>query len=403
MHPRSATLAGLVALWATSALPAQARRNEDLRAGWSDVGFVNRTASGSAILQSRVFYPSLEAGQDTAMLARAGGWPVYVFLHGQGSLGRAYFDIANRVVQRGFVAVMCDTAQNDGGLLVLDATALFHTLRVENTTLSSRFFGALDMGRAVLAGYSMGGGSMLRCLANNPGYRAGFGHAPTGTGASTLAASIRVPFVLVHGLGDTVLNWQTTSQVWFQGARNHNGVKALYLMDQSCDHLNVASIPSWDAFPVFERTLKVATSFFDAEIHGRHEAWDRVLGDDARAEPRLVRLLVEVERPRLWLNGQERAQGTLALRLAAEPGPGAVWIAGAPAQIQTPWGLLELDPMTMLLLARPDVDSTRCWGLDVPIPDDPSLIGVPLPLQAAGLSNQLGPRLTNPVSLWILP
>ena len=148
-------------------------------AGFRDVSFANVTGTGTNPLLSRVHYPAQSAGQDAPLLARAGGWPVVVFLHGAGRLGRQYPVLGNAFAEAGYVAVMLDTGTFDFEVMN-DAIAHFASLQALNATTGDFFEDALDLSRAALVAHSAGSRALVGALAHtrNPGYHCGVTLAP---------------------------------------------------------------------------------------------------------------------------------------------------------------------------------------------------------------------------------
>jgi dienelactone hydrolase len=167
-----------------------------------------------------------------------------------------------------------------------DGTALYPTLVAENLDPASPFYGALDMKRAALHGYSMGAGNTLRILAANPGYSCGFVHAPTSS-AATAAPNIRVPFASVHGQGDTTASPNNSANL-FNNSNNFTGTKTIYLFNTEVDHSNIIS----DALhrppdaAVWARVRSVFLGFYETYLHGNAAGLEDVVGLTARAEPR---------------------------------------------------------------------------------------------------------------------
>jgi dienelactone hydrolase len=370
--------------------------------GWRDVPLPNATASGSPILQSRIYYPATQAGQNTPLLARSGGWPVLVFLHGLGALGRNYPDLANYVASRGYVAVMSDTAQSDNALQRLDGIALHPSLVAENARTTSFLFGALDMNHAAVSGHSLGGGNTVRVLASNPGYVAGVCFAPLA--ARTEAALVRVPLLILHGEGDTVLPWRTSALVNFDAATAFTGLKALYLLDSAATHGNVV-IPgtSQTGREIFGRCAAAATGWLDRFLDGRAQGLEEVIGPRGRADLHLTELRLEVEAPEHWQWGSGRLATTQGMRITAEPGWTGLFVAARSASLPTPFGTLLLDPATLVYLPVPAVGASRLLDVGLPIPNDPAYVGAVLPFQALALGRGLALRLTGASELRIVP
>jgi hypothetical protein len=254
---------------------------------------------------------------------------------------------------------------------------------------------ALDMSRAGVSGHSMGGGSTASVLARNAGYAAGFCFAPLFPG-DAVASQVRLPLGIAHGTGDTVLNWQTSALPLFQRSGSSTGIKALYLMNGDCNHSNVAGLALTNQThqQVWARCARVATGFFDRFLKERNEGLEEVLGPTARAEARLTSLYAEVETPELWNFGSTAIGQPTRLTIAGEPGAAAAFAAAGTAALNTPFGVLRLDPATIFPVFTGIVGQERLLSENLTIPNDPALVGARVPLQAVALSKGASLRLS---------
>jgi dienelactone hydrolase len=358
---------------------------------WRDLPIANRTSQGSSVLQARVYYPGVAAGQGQALVPNASGYPVYVFLHGLGSLGQAYWPVGDMFAQRGWVCVLPDTAVSDSGLQLADAKAMFASLVAENASASSVLNGALDMTRCAVGGFSMGGGSAMRALAANVGYAAAFVHAPAGSGyASSEGKNIRKPFGVVIGQGDQVVGWQSGYDWWNKAA--YGGQKVLYLLNGQCDHNAVIS--AWDQLSreIYLRCMAVSVGFLEATVLGIDAGWDAVAGKDARSESRLVQIHAAYEQPVLWTLQSGR---DYAVRTACEPGEFGVLACATRGSQQTVAGTLGLDPGTMGLLLSGQIGADKWWSWDFNFPVDPVLLNKKFYLQSVGANWVRQPALSK--------
>ena len=376
--------------------------------------FANRTGSGSVVLQSRVFYPAQSAGQNAPILAQAGGWPVVVFLHGRGSIGQIYADIWTPLAANGYVAVMVDTALTDGTLLMRDGTALYPTLVAENNDTNSFFNGALDMARAAIQGYSMGGGSAVRVLIANPGYKCGFFHAPSlSSSYYSQLGSVRVPLGFTQGLGDTVVSTSSVKSL-HDAAGAYTNFKFHYQFNTGGDHNNITAsyLGRPQDLAVIARVKKVFLGFYARVLGGDSRALESVLGTEARSEPYLAPKLPATqqsspfcafEQPQAWLTGNGQLNSNLRLTLLSEPGTVAYLVAPAVGNTPTPYGVLGLDLGTLDLLASTAVGISKFAPVDVTIPALPGLIGVQFWFQDLGYAIGAAPKLTTVDSIQIVP
>jgi len=388
MHITLRALAPFFLLAAT--IPAQG-----YPAGFRDLSFPNTTGQGSATIPSTVYYPAQSAGRDAQILARSGGWPVVVFLHGFAALGSLYPSLGESLARDGFVTVLHNTAQFAAVTQVQDGIALFPALVTANGQTGNVLKDALDMSRAGVAGHSMGGGSTVNVLANNPGYKAGLCFAPVNSANTAL---VRVPLGVVHGTGDTIVNWQQGLGI-FQGATGATGMRFLYQMNNDCSHTNVAGIlmASQTDRDVFARSASITAGFFARYLGGDAAGLERVIGPTARAEGRLVQLYLDVLQPELWSFGSTSIGQSPRLTLAAQPGPAGIFAAAGEGNLSTVFGTLRLDPVTAFPVAIGTAGQDGLYSVTIPIPNDAGLVGAKVPFQGVGGKAQNSFGLTG---LW---
>ena len=378
-------------------LLATAGAAQPFQAAFRDLPLQNRTSQGSTVLQARVYYPGYAPVQNAPMIPRQGGYPVYVFLHGMGSIGSMYTEHGRMFAERGYVCVLSDTAQSDGALQYLDGIAIYPSLTAENEDPQSFFYGALDMSHAAIGGYSMGGMSSMRVLSANCGYIAGFAHAPAGGTFWGRVEGIhcRQPFAIVQGTGDTVVSWQGGGYDWWSQT-GFTGEKVFYLLDGACNHMNVCSVPSQAQIDkdIFMRAMSVCFGFLDAHVKGITAGLEEVLGGRARVEPHLTGLYFEVQQPALWTI---RTGNVISLREVSEPGGMMLLASLGMSSNPTQFGILELAPETLTVPMSCSIDQGRFLTRDWFVPS--ALAGLLVHVQSLGVDNDQRPRLSNRASL----
>ncbi|HEX5054351.1 MAG TPA: hypothetical protein VFZ65_21410 [Planctomycetota bacterium] len=362
-----------------AALPSQGHH----AVGKYDVAWTNTTGVGNATLTARVHYPALIGGYQAPIAPSPAGWPVVVFLHGYSLVGQDYSALGDAWATAGFVVVLSDTAQWNYLEQEADGWALYDAV-VSANTQQGFFAGAFDTTRIALAGHSMGGGSIGSVLASNPGYACGLALAPVAPPATT-AAQVRVPFGIVVGTGDVITPFFQFAQPYFEALGSSNGLKFLYLMNDDCEHMNVAGLGTSQVTPVFERSSELGLGFLSHFMRLGITGLDNVVGPPALAEPRLIRLSQEVSVPQVWAAGPLQIGVTTRLSVIAEPGLAGILAAfslgpGIPTSI----GVLNLDPLSAFTLAAMPVDSHNRLDAFVQIPNVPALVGLPIALQAVG-------------------
>ena len=388
---RCAAFAALALVGCAASAPAQI--------GWRDETLINTGTTGSMVMPTRFFYPATRAGWNAPVRPQAGGHPVVVFMHGYGRSGGGYRPLGEKLATAGFIAVHCDTAIHDWNLQRDDGIAMFDTLVSENGRQGSFLYGALDMAQAALSGHSMGGGNTIRVLADNPGYAVGICFAPEG-GSSHLAPRVSVPLLIIHGEGDRVLPWRTTAQAYYDNATSYSDLKAFVLLDQDCNHNNLAHISSNATAAhraVFQRSMNASVGWLAEHLRGHVSGLELALGPPVVGDPRVTSVQAGVRTPRLWAQGAAVIGGSFGLRLAAERGFAVLLAAEAPGYVPTPLGPMLLDPVTAQWL----LTVATCSGatvVDVQVPNDPNLVGIEAWFQAITLTDGMGFRMSNPVT-----
>ncbi|MAE75563.1 MAG: hypothetical protein CMJ85_01685 [Planctomycetes bacterium] len=367
--------------------------------GYSDVAIPNVTSSGSRSLNSRVHYPATVAGRNAPLLKRTGGWPVFVFLHGLGTAASKYADLGSYLATRGIIAVLQDTGLLSFSVQLRDGTALFPSLEAMSKT-AGPFQGAFDMKRACVGGHSMGGGNTLGVLVAQPGYRGGVCLAPVWEPVS--APAVTKPVVILHGQGDLLLWWSLHGKANYDALRKFTGLKAFYLFDSTCTHNNLARLYSAKASrEVWARSMRVVFGSLRYWLLDDPAGLEEVVGQTARAEPKLARLRVQIQQPEHWQTGSGRIGTTRGLDVIGEPGIGILFLAAGRGSTPTPYGTLELDLATFGHLGATVVDSSRLWHLDLPIPNDVRIVGLSISFQGLAMTKMPAQRLTGAVDLKI--
>jgi dienelactone hydrolase len=395
-------LLAFVAAAASSAAVAQA----PFLVGIRDVSLPNTSGQGSANLTARVHYPAAVAGTNAAVLPRAGGWPVVVFLHGFAAVGNNYAPVGNALASNGFVAVMSNTTQFDNQGQEYDGRALYAALVAANGSAASPLFGALDMSNAGLLGHSMGGGNVGNVLANNPGYRAGFCMAPVPPRGSN-ASNVRVPLGIVAGQGDSITPVASNAQPYYQALANYSAAKSYYLMNGDCTHLNVCafSLASATDNAVFARSMAITLGWFDRFLRNGPLSLDAVFGPAPRGDARLVSASQQFVEPQVFASGLFAVGQTTRVSVAAEAGFCGIGLGSSLASAQpTPFGDLLLDAQTAALqwsgFTGSGASSQRL-DVAVAVPLDPAFAGLPFAVQALGADRTGALRLGNALAFTI--
>jgi len=277
-----------------------------------------------------------------------------------------------------------------------DGIALHPTLIAENADPAGFFYGALDMNRAAIQGYSMGGGSAVRVLITNPGYKCGFFQAPAlSSSYYSQLGTVRVPIGFTGGLGDTVVS-PTGVKSLYDAANSYTGFKFHYQFNSGGDHNNITAsyLSRPQDLAVIARVRKVFLGFYDRVLRGNPRGLESVLGTEARSEAYLAPAMpptqqsspfCAVETAQAWLVGTGQLNTTVRVNLLGEQGYGGFLMAPAQGNVSTPFGALLLDVPSLVILATPGVLVSKFQTFDLPIPALPGLAGTRLWFQNFGL------------------
>ncbi len=343
----------------------------------------NTCGSGTPVLDVAIHYPAVSAGLAAPMLPCTGGWPVVVFLHGFNLIGLDYDFFGRGLASQGFAVVMLNTARTSYANLDEDARSLPDALAVLNET-PGPFFGGLNLQRMGLMGHSMGGGVTSISIARSDAYRCGFALAPVFPGFSATSL-VSVPFGILVGAGDAATPWLLHSQPYYQSLGTTEGLRFLYVMKPTADHLNIAGLAVSQQSPILLRSIDITASFFRHFLCGDQFALERCLGEVARTDPNLSRLQQQVFVPQTWVAGPARTGRTTRISVAAVYGVGGVLgAAQLVGGLPTPFGTLYLEPSSAFAVAVAPSSQDGRIDVQLSVPSNPALVGMSISLQGLG-------------------
>ena len=356
--------------------------------GFDDLVLPNISGVGnSPTLPVRIFYPSIDAGGGAPFVMVPGGYPAIVFLPGVSHLGSQYEELIGCWVQSGFVVFayeVATSATDDISRQVFDAHALHTSVTIVNSSPTGEFFELIDPSRIAISGHSLGGGNSMRLLANNPGYVAACCLAPIDPSWAALhGADIEVPFLLIHGMGDVTVPWQS-SQTYFELTPNFTGTKTLKVMNMDTGHENIIG---WGTTPtdqaIFDHTVEASIGFFKTYLADDTSGFEMVGGPTSLANPDLALHAGRVKEPVLWTDTPVNIGNEIGIHTVSEPGHGALFVSLVPGYFPTPYGLALLDPLESFRAIDGFVmNSGETFSLNVTVPSDPFLIGVVAHMQS---------------------
>jgi hypothetical protein len=385
------------ALWPFGIVSAQA----PYAVGYRDVSWHNSSGFGSPVLFTRIAYPSTIGGDSAPIVARAGGWPAILWLHGFTLIGRDYMNLAERWVAAGFVVVLQDSAGFSWVDQVADAKMMRRAMTAANDDPADFFAGAFDFDRFGIAGHSMGGGSLAYVIADEPGFRCAFAFAPVYPGPA-MAAHVTKPFGVVVGVGDTVTPWDSQSLPYYLTVAPTTGLKLWHLLDGSADHFNLAGLAQADD-PSFLRAADVGLGFFRHFLDVDVDGLEPCLGPLPAAGATVGREHAVTD-PRLWAAGSLRVGHAARVSVATEEGIcGVIASSTAGFAVPTPIGVLQLDPANAYPWIAGLADRNRRFDGVMAVPHVASLVGTTIALQAIGTTITGEMRLGGATTLLVGP
>ena len=139
--------------------------------------------------------------------------------------------------------------------------------------------------------------------------------------------------------------------------------------------------------------MSVTLSALDLELGKVASSVDGVVGESARGHAHYAAQEARLAQTAIWAEGQSKLGQTLSVKALAAPG-GLFLVAGARGQVNTPWGVLGLDPASLVVLgfSQANVFGTTL-GSAITVPQQRALIGVGLSIQAVSFVNGTSKRL----------
>lgn len=175
--------------------------------GHTTLTFIDASRGGRAI-ETEIYYPADVPGNDVAVTAETGTFPVLSFGHGFVMTYDAYQNIWEDIVPKGFIMAFPKTEGSfapSHAEFAKDLAFVITSLEVAGLNPASLFYGRVDMMNAVL-GHSMGGGAAFLAAAGNSQITALAVLAPAETNPSAInaAGTLTIPSLVFAGANDCV-------------------------------------------------------------------------------------------------------------------------------------------------------------------------------------------------------
>ena len=175
--------------------------------GHTTLTFTDASRGGRAIA-TEFYYPADVPGNNVAVTATSGIFPILAFGHGFVMTYDAYQNIWEDLVPKGFIMAFPKT---EGGIgpshneFAKDLAYVITALKIEGQNPASRFYNRIGNRNAVM-GHSMGGGAAFLAGGLDPQIAAIAVLAPAETNPSAIAAAatLSIPALVMAGTNDCV-------------------------------------------------------------------------------------------------------------------------------------------------------------------------------------------------------
>ncbi|MEK8179528.1 T9SS type A sorting domain-containing protein [Flavobacterium buctense] len=163
---------------------------------------------GNRLIATEIYYPADVAGDNVALTATTGSFPVLSFGHGFVMTWDAYQNFWSALVPNGYIMAFPKTEGSfspshlDFGKDLAFVIAQMNLLNVDNTSI---FFNRISDMNSVM-GHSMGGGASFLAAQLNSAIKTIVNFAPAETNPSAIsaAASLTIPALVFSGVNDCV-------------------------------------------------------------------------------------------------------------------------------------------------------------------------------------------------------
>jgi dienelactone hydrolase len=361
--------------------------------GWQDVSFAH-PLSGNPVVDARLYYPALGAGQDAAPDPSSGPFPQVGFLHGYFAFVDYYDDVCSHLASHGFF--VASVATESGFFMSIpkeaaDARAML-TWVEEQAGAGGPFAGMVQIGGDWSAvGHSNGGAASFHLASSEPRVERLVLFEPNWTNPPGVAA-FEGAVMVVGASEDLITPSSFNAQRYYDElvgtprrfyttviGSGHNG---------SLDFpFEITSLPHSEAQAMHRR---LATAFLQAEVLGDEDAYAWSLSELAEQAPLDPRS--RAVEPVLWARVEA---GALRLGIAGREQDAQAWLAigDTPATLPTSFGTLGilLTPSTWLSAAPMPSDGSR----DVLLPIPAALAGATLGAQGLRLAPDATGALTR--------
>lgn len=357
---------------------------------------------GQGSIASRIYYPATSAGMNTAADPSGGPYPLVNMMHGWLGSADGLDSLSIHIASWGFVVISTDTHRGffpDTADYARDSRSLLWWVEDEAQDFQSWLSGMVAPGTEwASTGHSMGGGTLGELIGIEPRVRTIIGMQAAANGAGEMPVeNFDGQCYWIAGSVDNIVR-PNTVRSWFERAnRNRHNV---YFLVNGMGHLGpIENPPNNEPLPGAEQARQhrlLLGGILRYEMKGEEDLGKEVFSMQTLGDP-TDRECANFA-PVVWGAPDTPGSTQLALGTAARMfgGVALAW-SPTPAQRQTPYGLLGLDPLQTV---RIFAGTGGASGVVEPLPFDASAFtGQTLYVTAAALGGGRSPQLGNTVTI----
>ncbi len=346
--------------------------------GWRDVSFVDANF-GRGTVTGRIYYPATSAGQNRPADPANGPYPLSGFMHGFFGNPSFYDNICTHLASWGFVVASIGTETGATATMqneAADTQALMHWVDGESGDSGSWLTGMIGPDDWSASGHSMGGGacmyligleSKVRVIVPMEPYRGSalggyFGSRPN------VQSFTGVMHCIAGSVDGTVPPRTMVYQYYrdgFVARRNFfDEVTGMGHGGPTDFPPNNEPLSGAEQHRLHRRLL---TGTLRAELLGEEDLYRDLFGVGAASEPLVLES--DCDEPPLWALQTGTLPRQVGIGLAGNRTDVAAFgVSLLPASINTPFGILGLDPSVGFIFYQAPLPSTGAVEVAAPIP-----------------------------------
>jgi pimeloyl-ACP methyl ester carboxylesterase len=372
-------------------------------------------SGGNASVALRVHYPARQAGTNAPLDLAAAPCPLLVFGHGFSLQVSIYDSLLRHLATHGWIAVGVATEEAllTGNLprYVADMQAAVLGLRALGADPVSPLAGGVaPNARAAAMGHSFGGAAALVAASGRSDLfeavvpLAATLTSPQGVDIQAATAALAVPSLHVGASQDTIVPPNANLDPLYALAPapkrlielrggTHSYFHEAWAIDRLLEPPGSISVAEQQRLQ-----RRYGHAFLEVVQRGDLRYLDFLLGPTALADGGLSRQSSSWSLSQLFASGSGAIGTTLQLHPLGASGESALlFVAAFEASIPTPFGTLQVDPLSTVTLGPVAIAESSYGTLPIAIPNEPFFQGLVLPTQALRALTGGGLELSN---LW---